>query len=203
MARRDAVVTRALRLVLVTTALLLLSGCPGPAKQELKPNDVDRARVDRIAKDPWAAPTKTMLPRQSYGSNGYVSREAGERTSNVVGNDDRPMFLKEASAAIADGWELVAVECDAENQWVKRVQLSRGDKLDDFARAIITTSPDSTTSEDSYDVTVKVFVPHHVDKGWPQPPALKPEDTCLVDPKKPSNEVEDVMSGKRFGANAG
>ncbi|MEV7396981.1 hypothetical protein [Aeromicrobium sp. NPDC092404] len=191
--------TRTLRLLLVTAAALLLAACPGPAKQDLKPNATDRARVDRIAKDPWAAPTRTMLPRQSYGSNGQLDRQAGERSTNVAGSDSRPIVAKEVEAATADGWELVAADCDEDDGHVRSVQLSRGDSLGTFARAIITASPDSSTAEDSYDVTVKVFVPHHVDKGWPQPPALQPEDTCLADPAKPSDEVEDVRSGKRFG----
>jgi hypothetical protein len=197
----DAVVTQAVRLLLVTAALLMLAGCPAQPKAELKPNDVDRARVDRIAKDPWAAPTKTTLPRQAYGTNGWVDREAGKRRSNVPGDDSKPVMLEEVEAAIADGWLLVAVDCDPEYDSVDRVQLSRGDRLSDFARAVITLSGKGTRLDHSFNVLVQVFVPHHVDKGWPQPPALKPEDTCLVDPKKPSNEVEDVMIGRRFGKN--
>jgi hypothetical protein len=196
-------VTRVLRLILVTAAVLLLAGCPAPAKKELKPNDVDRARVDRIAKDPWAAPTKTTLPRQAYGTNGWVDREAGKRRTNVPGAESRPIMLKEVGAALADGWELVSVTCDAEYRTVGRVQLTRGDTLDDFARAVITPTAEGTGNDHSFDILVQVFVPHHVDKSWPEPPALKPEDTCLADPTKPSTKVEDVMIGERFGANPG
>lgn len=189
---------RAAAPLLVLAAALLLAGCPAAPQEELKPDTVDRERVARIAKDPWAAPTTTSLPRQAYGSNGLLVRKAGVREATLPGDDNRPMVRDEVDAAIDDGWALVGAVCD--ELGVEEVQLTRGTTLDDTARATIVPQPEGTRDAPAYRIVVTVYVPHHADRGWPRPEPVDLESTCVASPDAPSIEVDDVTDGSPYPA---
>lgn len=184
------------RPLLLGLLAVLLAGCPAAPDTTLQPNAVDTARAKRIAADPWAAPTTTAKARELVGSNHWVNREAGSRTTRVAGASDRPIVLREVRAAVADGWTLVAASCPQDSY--VQVELARGSRLDDFARAIITTVETGSVTAPAYDVTVRVFVPHHVDRSWPRPDPVPVERSCLVDPAAGAVTVVDVSQGARF-----
>ncbi|AWB92916.1 hypothetical protein [Aeromicrobium chenweiae] len=190
--------TRWPRALLLVPAAVLLAGCPAPQKDELKPDAVDRERVARIAKDPWAAPSSTTLPRQGDGTNGLVTREAGRRETTLLGEDDLPAVRAEVEAAEADGWTLVGAVC-SERGRVDEVQLARGETLDDSARAVITTEPEGSRDAPAWRIVVRVYVPHHADRSWPRPDAVRTSATCLADPAAPPVEVDSVADGRVYG----
>ncbi len=186
------------RPLLLGLLAVLLAGCPVAPDTTLQPNAVDAARAKRVAADPWAAPTTTAKARELVGSNHWVNREVGSRTTTVAGASDRPIVLREVRAAVADGWTLVAAACP-KGSYV-HVELARGSHLDDFARAIVTTVATGSVTVPAYDLTVRVFVPHHADRSWPRPAPVTLERNCLVDPAVAAVTVKDVSHGARFGS---
>jgi hypothetical protein len=180
----------------VVGCALLLAGCPAPQRADLEPDDVDRQRAEQVQSDPWVAPDERSQVGQLPGSNGWVDRLVAART-DVVAGQEQDVLRAETERAVAAGWELVAAVC-ADGQG-PRVELARGSSLDDDARAVVTTRDVSLTEDElRYEVRVRAYVPHHVDRGWPRPAVLDIGDSCLSDASAPDVDVEDVSAGERF-----
>lgn len=157
--------------VLLALAASALTACtPEAAEHATTPLDLQRS--ERVWDDPWIAPDNLVSPSSAYGSNGFVTREAGSRTTMYAGGQ-RAAARIELRAARQRGWQLHGAECTPEGILV---ELTRGSGLDDGALARIHARPEARRTE----VDVVGLVPHHADGSWPDPGAgLSVSETCL------------------------
>ncbi len=179
----------------VVLVALSLVGCSDPDGRYLT-NAVDIERATRIWNDPWAAPDTTIAATGEPDRRRLlrVVANRAHRTSAAP----KDAVLGEIRAAQAVGWELTGVSCAARGVGVD-ASLKRSGNLDQAATAWVIVNaeepgvvPRATPSDavepnapDPYSplltVKVGVEVPHHLDREWPDPPAVAVEDTCLAD----------------------
>ena len=186
------------RFGVVLVAALALTGCSQPDARYFT-HETDVTRATRIWNDPWVAPTTTtaasggdVLPdvRRDVASRTYQTAQAPGLAA-----------LDEIQAAQTVGWELTGANCVAGTPGRAVASLKRGGDLDRAATAWVLVGDErdpgppsrAVTSQDdgtklrtpgpgSSPVTVKIIVevPHHLDREWPNPPAVLVEDTCLA-----------------------
>ncbi|MDR3068392.1 MAG: hypothetical protein LBU50_02690 [Cellulomonas sp.] len=182
--------------VVVLAAGLALAGCSGPDGRYLT-NAVDVERATRMWNDPWAAPADTSAA-SGRADIFIVDRGVAYRKYRTAVSP-RDAVLGEIQAAQAVGWELTGVSCGPKGTKVN-ASLKRSGSLDKAAagwvgadkRAVdvvpqATPTPPGTAGPGNpspdpapFTVAVGVQVPHHLDREWPDPPAVAVEDTCLA-----------------------
>jgi len=183
------------RVAVILVAILALAGCY-KADGRYFSDDIDVQRATRAWNDPWVAPRVTTA---AHGGDVLptVVREVASRTHTA---SVRPAeaVLDEIHAAQAAGWELTGANCQTRGA---AASLKRSGSLDEAAVAWVLAGdapylqpPGRIEAEQAdptdealmgpppWPVTVKVVVqvPHHLDRTWPDPPAVTVDDTCLA-----------------------
>ncbi len=185
--------------VIALVSALMLVGCSGPDGRYLT-NAVDVERAARMWNDPWAAPDTTTAADGYPNGLPRLHRVVAERAYRTPVAPENAV-LDEVRAAQAVGWELTGATCDTEGSFPIVASLRRDGSLDEAAIASVVVSrgeqpygvppatpasPEasrqSTPGPDSASLTVTITVqmPHHLDREWPNPPAVAVEDTCLA-----------------------
>ena len=115
-------------------------------------------------RDPWVAPTVAMAPGPGLGTDGWVTRVVGGRTTSYDVPVE-PAATAELTAAAEAGWFPTSSACGG--------TLSVALVGPDGALATLVVSPSGGGSE----VRVAALTPHHLDDDWSVPDAV--DRTCL------------------------
>lgn len=180
--RRHATLTATLGLLLLGT-----SGCAqDPAGL---PTEVDFERAQRVWSDPWLAPDQALVPGAAWGSpDGWVTREAGIRTTDYRDSQPLVALTREVTSALAEGWRLTGARCDGQ----PAASLVRGEGLETGTVAVARTDDLGPVTR----VTVTGSVPHHLDGSWPAPAdELTLADSCLSGGDAAGASVDDLDRG--------
>ena len=150
----------------VLTALLAasLAGCSDATPGALDSDASDYAAASAVWRDPWVAPTTAMAPGPGLGTNGWVTRVVGARTTSY----DAPVEVAasaELVVAAASGWSPTSSSCGP--------SVSVALAGPDGALASLVVAPSGTGSE----VRVVALTRHHLDDDWSVPDET--DRTCL------------------------
>ena len=154
------------RHAVVLTALLAapLAGCSDATPGALDSDASDYAAASAVWRDPWVAPTVAMAPGPGLGTDGWVTRVVGGRTTSYDVPVE-PAATAELTAAAEAGWFPTSSACGG--------TLSVALAGPDGALATLVVSPSGGGSE----VRVAALTPHHLDDDWSVPDAV--DRTCL------------------------
>ncbi len=115
-------------------------------------------------RDPWVAPTVAMAPGPGLGTDGWVTRVVGGRTTSYAVPVEAAATAELAAAAEA-GWFPTSSECGT------NLSVALAGPDDALATLVVTPSGDGS------EVRVAALAPHHLDDDWTAPEAV--ERTCL------------------------
>ena len=154
------------RHAVVLTALLAapVAGCSDATPGALDSNAGDYAAANAVWRDPWVAPTVAMAPGPGLGTDGWVTRVVGGRTTSYAVPVEAAATAELAAAAEA-GWFPTSSECGT------NLSVALAGPDDALATLVVTPSGDGS------EVRVAALAPHHLDDDWTAPEAV--ERTCL------------------------
>lgn len=157
------------RHTVVLTALLSagLAGCGDDTPGALDSDTTDHAAATRVWRDPWVAPTAAMVAGPGLGTNGWVTRVVGGRTTPYAAAVQDAAEAELAVAAEA-GWSPTSSACADD----VRITLAGPEG----ALASLTVTLSSGGSE----VRVAALTRHHLDDDWEVPETVT--ETCLDGP---------------------
>lgn len=150
--------------VLTTLLAAPLAGCSDATPGALDSDASDYAAARAVWRDPWVAPTAAMAPGPGLGTDGWVTRVVGGRTTSYDVPVERAATAELTTAAEA-GWFPTSSACKA--------SFSVALAGPDGALATLVVSPSAGGSE----VRVAALTPHHLDDDWAVPDVV--DRTCL------------------------
>ena len=163
---RAVVRGHAVVLTVLSTGLVAagLAGCSDDTPGALDSNAADYAAASRVWQDPWVAPTSAMVAGPGLGSNGWVTRIVGGRTTPYDGKVDAVAQAELALAATA-GWMPTSSACG------RTITIALAGPADAVASLVV--RPSDTGAE----VRVAALTRHHLDDDWSVPAPVT--ETCL------------------------
>lgn len=189
---------------LVVLVFVTAASCPSnPGKYDS--NSTDGARSDHLASDSWLAPAE-VTHGGSAGTTLVDREKVSRKYRKAVADDFREPVIDEVHTALANGWAITYAQCgptdprplpkpemgrDSESMVAfVDLQKSAGD-LGQMAFAELTAyaykQQQDGSGPNEVGVRIVAYPPYHSDKGWPQLPLVKYDDTCLANPAAPAN----------------
>lgn len=158
MVRRHAVLTALVGLAAA------LTGCSDATPGALDSDARDYAAASAVWQDPWVAPTAAMVAGPALGTNAWVTRVVGGRTTPYAVPPEAAAAA-ELAVATASGWSATSSECGA------GVSINLAGPDGALAALVVTPSGGGSA------VRVAALTRHHLDDDWEVPePAT---GTCL------------------------
>lgn len=181
--RHPVVLTVALGALLVA----LLSGCSDDTPAAFDSDLTDHAAAARVWQDPWAAPTAATVAGPRLGSNSWVSRVVGHRTTPYDASVEAAAAAELAVAADA-GWSPTSSSCGDD------VRIALRGPSDAVAALLVAPGPGGSEAQ------VAVMTRHHLDEDWSVPEASR--QTCLDSdsPDSGTGSGSDSDSGPAYEA---
>ncbi|UJP38631.1 hypothetical protein [Cellulomonas palmilytica] len=183
-ARAAAVVAAAAGVAALVLGLVLALGACVPGSPDDQTTDVDVARYQQLAADPWLGATELGVGRWVFGTNRQFRGGHAAFTRTMTGSV-RAVLDAETAAAARVGWDVVGARCPGEDvvhpwRYAVTVRLARPLPDGSAAFATIGVLADSPlgAAPDPGDPTVvrtvrgSAAVAHHADPAVEVPDAL-------------------------------